>query len=100
VEQNYPTHDRELLAIVQALKLWRPYLLGHHFTVLTDYNPLRHLQTQSMLSRRQARWVLAMQEFDFEFKCVQGKANGAADALLRKETKQIQPTWESLRMGK
>jgi RNase H-like domain found in reverse transcriptase len=59
-EQNYPTHDRELLAIVQALKLWRPYLLGHRFTVLTDHNPLRHLQTQSILSRRQARWILAM----------------------------------------
>jgi hypothetical protein len=41
-----------------------------------------------------------MQEFDFEFKYVQGKANGAADALSRKETKQIQPTWESLRMDK
>jgi RNase H-like domain found in reverse transcriptase len=38
-EQNYPSNDRELLAIVQALKLWRPYLLGHHFTVLTDQNP-------------------------------------------------------------
>jgi RNase H-like domain found in reverse transcriptase len=88
-EQNYPTHDRELLAKVQALKLWRPYLLGHHFTVLTDHNPLRQLQTQSILSRRQARWVLAMQEFDFEFKYVRGKANGAADALLRKESKQI-----------
>jgi RNase H-like domain found in reverse transcriptase len=44
-EQNYPPHDRELLAIVQALKLWRPCLLGHHFTVLTDHNPSRHLQT-------------------------------------------------------
>jgi hypothetical protein len=99
-EQNYPTHDREVLAIVQALKLWRPYLLGHHFMVLTDHNPLRHLQTQSILSQRQARRVLAMQEFDFEFKYLQGKANGAADALSRKETKQIQPTWDSLRMDK
>jgi RNase H-like domain found in reverse transcriptase len=87
-EQNYPTHERELLAIVQALKLWRPYLLGHRFTVLTDHNPLRYLQTQSILSRRQVRWVLAMQEFDFEFKYVQEKVKGAADALSRKETKK------------
>jgi hypothetical protein len=99
-EQNNPTHDRELLAIVQALKLWRPYLLGRHVTVLMDHNPLRHLQTQSILSRRQARWVLAIQEFEFEFKYVQGNANGAANALSRKETKQMQPTWESLRMDK
>jgi hypothetical protein len=33
-----------------------------------------------------------MHECDFEFKYVQGKVNGAADALSRKETKQIQPT--------
>jgi hypothetical protein len=34
-----------------------------------------------------------MQEFDFALKYVQGKANGAADALSRKEAKQIQSTW-------
>jgi hypothetical protein len=39
-----------------------------------------------------------MQEFEFEFKYIQGNANGAANALSRKETKQMQPTWESLRM--
>jgi hypothetical protein len=41
-----------------------------------------------------------MHEFDIEVKYVQGKANGAVDALSRKETKQIQPTWEYLRMDK
>jgi hypothetical protein len=61
VEQNYPTYDKELLAKVKALKLWRPYLLGQHFMVLTDHNPLRRLQSHSICSRRQARWVLAMQ---------------------------------------
>jgi hypothetical protein len=45
-EQNYPTYDRELLAIVHALKLWCLNLLGHHFTVPTDHDPLRHLQSQ------------------------------------------------------
>jgi hypothetical protein len=28
-EQNYPTHDLELAAVVHALKIWRHYLLGH-----------------------------------------------------------------------
>ena len=27
-EQNYPTHDSELGAIVFALKIWRHYLYG------------------------------------------------------------------------
>ena len=30
-EENYPTHDLELAAIVHALKIWRHYLLGNHF---------------------------------------------------------------------
>ena len=30
-EQNYPTHDLELAAIVFVLKIWRHYLYGEHF---------------------------------------------------------------------
>jgi hypothetical protein len=29
-EENYPTHDVELAAMVHALKIWRHYLIGHH----------------------------------------------------------------------
>ena len=32
-EQNYPIHDLELVAIVFALKIWRPYLYGEQFEV-------------------------------------------------------------------
>jgi hypothetical protein len=28
-EENYPTHDLELAAVVHTLKIWRPYLIGH-----------------------------------------------------------------------
>ena len=31
-EQNYPTHDLELAAVVFALKIWRHYLYGSHVT--------------------------------------------------------------------
>ena len=27
-EQNYPTHDMELAAVVFAMKIWRHYLYG------------------------------------------------------------------------
>ena len=30
-EQNYPTHDMELEAVVFALKIWRHYLYGEQF---------------------------------------------------------------------
>ena len=32
-EQNYPTHDLELVAIIFALKIWRHYLYGEQFEV-------------------------------------------------------------------
>jgi RNase H-like domain found in reverse transcriptase len=54
-EKNYPVHERELLAIVYALKEWRPYLHGIRFVIKTDYHPLRYLDTQSNLSTRQMR---------------------------------------------
>jgi hypothetical protein len=32
-EQNYPTHDLELAAVVHALKMWRHYLMGTHCNI-------------------------------------------------------------------
>eukprot|EP00983_Pelagomonas_calceolata_P035520 1110861-Pelagomonas_calceolata.AAC.1 len=60
-EVNYTTGEQELLAVVHALKIWRCYLKGPLFTVLTDQNPLTHLNTQPNLSRRQTRWVEYLQ---------------------------------------
>ena len=55
-ETWYKTHDGELLAIIEALKIWRHYLEGckHEILVLTDYNNLRRfIDTKSLSSR----WV-------------------------------------------
>ena len=37
VELNYPVHEKELLAIIQALAKWRTDLLGYTFEVWTDH---------------------------------------------------------------
>ncbi|CAI7741180.1 unnamed protein product [Closterium sp. NIES-54] len=36
-KKNYPIHDREMLPIVHALKLWSCYLTGADVTVQTDH---------------------------------------------------------------
>ena len=36
-EANYPTHERELLAVIHALRTWRHYLSGKKFIVVTDH---------------------------------------------------------------
>lgn len=71
------------MAIIYALQTWRPYLHGSKFKILTDHHPLKYLDTQKTLSRRQARWVEFMQEFDYEVAYIKGKANIVADALSR-----------------
>ena len=80
-ELNYPIHEKELLAIVHALKIWRVYLEGHHFKIITDHRSLVYFNTQPTLSRRQARWNELLQEYDFEIIHKPGKTNVVADAL-------------------
>jgi hypothetical protein len=54
-ELNYPVHEKELLAIIRALKKWRTDLIGVPFTVFTDHKTLENFHNQRELSRRQAR---------------------------------------------
>jgi hypothetical protein len=81
-EKNYHTTDKELLAIVHALKIWRCYLEGSTFEVFTDHNPLTHLQTQPILSRRQTRWSEFLSNFQFKVDYKPGVDN-PSDALSR-----------------
>ena len=50
---------------------------------MTDHHPLKYLDTQKNVSRRQARWVEFMQEIDCEISYLKGKSNIVADALSR-----------------
>jgi hypothetical protein len=42
-EENYATHDLELLAIVYALRVWRHYLVGRKFKLKTDHHGIQHI---------------------------------------------------------
>jgi hypothetical protein len=83
-EKNYPVHEQELLAIICALKEWRHYLHGQHFTVITDHCSLKYLQTQPHLSPRQRRWMEFLQQYHFKIEYRAGKTNVVADALSRR----------------
>jgi len=57
LELNYDIHNKELLAIVAALKEWRHYLEGakHQILIYYDHKNLVHFTTTKELTRRQAR---------------------------------------------
>ena len=78
---NYPTHEKELYAIVRALQIWRHYLEGQRFIVCTDHHSINYLKTQPQLSKRQARWVELLAEFDYEVIYKPGYTNVVADAI-------------------
>jgi hypothetical protein len=83
-EQNYPTHDLELAAVVHALKMWRHYLMGTHCNIFTDHKSLKYIFTQADLNMRQRRWLELIKDYDLEVHYHPGKANVIADALSRK----------------
>ena len=82
-ERNYPVHEQELLAILNALKAWRHYLGGQRFTILTDHQSLQYVESSAMATPRQMRWAAWLTEFDFVIKYTPGNTNVVADALSR-----------------
>ena len=42
-EQNYPTHDLEMVAVMFALKIWRHYLYGVTCKIYTDHKSLKYI---------------------------------------------------------
>jgi len=83
-EQNYPTHDLELAAVVFSLKIWRHYLYGESCDIFTDHKSLKYIFTQKDLNLRQRRWLELIKDYDLNIQYMPGKANVVADALSHK----------------
>lgn len=83
-QKRYPTHIKELYAIVKALEEWRHYLEGRPFKILTDHFTLQYIRKQPESSKVQARWVEKLAAFDFEIRYKPGRTNIVADALSRR----------------
>jgi hypothetical protein len=84
-EENYPTHDLELAAVVQALMIWRHYLIGHRCEIYSDHKSLKYIFTQNDPNLRQYRWLELIKDYDLGINYHLGKANVVADALSRKK---------------
>jgi len=97
-ECNYDVHDKELLAIVQAIKEWRRYLKGsgQHFRVSTDHQNLIRFTTSKELTGRQIRSSEVLSGFDFKIEYRPGKEGGKPDALTRRKADMPQEGDERL----
>src|SRR3984957_1513239 len=84
-ERNYDIYERELLAVLKALKHWRPHLAATEIpvTVLTDHANLTFWKNPQNVNRRVARWFAFLQDYNLVIQHVPGKLHAAADMLSR-----------------
>ena len=67
---------------------YRPYLFGRNFFVISDHKSLQYLYNFKDPNGRLVRWILALQEYEFEVKYRSGDLNTFADALSRLQIPQ------------
>ena len=84
-ERNYQIYDKEMLAVREALLEWRQYLLSANSPteVWSDHLNLTYYRKPQNLSKRQARWISDLADYDFTIHHLPGKLNNKADALSR-----------------
>ena len=85
-ERNYEIYDKEMLAVMQGFYEWAHYLKGNDAVteVLTDHQNLTYFRKPQNLNRRQAQWIMDLQEYNFTIKHQPGKTNTKADLLSRR----------------
>jgi hypothetical protein len=84
-EKNYPTHDLELAAVVNALQIWRHCLIGQHCEIYSDHKSLKYIFTKNDLNLGQRRWLELIKDYDPGINYHLVKANVVVDALSHKK---------------
>nr|GFB39922.1 reverse transcriptase domain-containing protein [Tanacetum cinerariifolium] len=84
-ESIYTTTEEEMLAIVYAFEKFWSYLIMNKCIVHTDHSALKYLFAKKDAKARLLRWVLLLQEFDFDVLDTKGAENLAAGHLSRLE---------------
>ena len=84
-ELNYDTHDKELLAIFDAFRVWHHFLEGSGtpVDVVMDQKNLKYFSTTKVLTRRQARWSEYLSQFNLVIRFCPGKLGTKPDSLTR-----------------
>ena len=87
-EFKYHPTDKEFMAVVRCLQVWKPYLLSssRKTFVWTDHKPLVHFFSKPAVLDRQVRYLDFLSMFNLEILYIPGKRNLVADALSRKFT--------------
>ena len=80
-ERNYTTTEKECLAVKWLILKFRSYLKGYHLAVIMDHSALRWFHSLKEPSGRLMRWVLELQQWDFEIVLRKGAIYHVPNAL-------------------
>jgi len=85
-ELNYDTHDKKLLAIFEAFKIWRHYLKGpaYPINVVMDHKNLEYFSTTKVLTRRQVWWSKYLSQFNLVIRFRPGCLGPKLDTLTKR----------------
>src|SRR5260221_2103921 len=85
-EQNYDTHNKELLAIHKVFKSWYHYLEGSAKTIdmVMDHKNLEYFTTTKKLTRQQARWSEFLSQFNLSIHFRPGRLGAKPNALTQR----------------
>ena len=86
-EMMYSTTKREALAVIQALKWYRPYLFGVPFVLRIDHERLRWMFRQDA-DGMTLRMILKLQEFDFTFVHRAANQHGKTNGVSRRTSEE------------
>ncbi|GBN80685.1 Retrovirus-related Pol polyprotein from transposon 17.6 [Araneus ventricosus] len=65
-EEKYSSYELEVLAIIEALKKFRNYLVGSKFRIITDCSAFQKTMSKTQLTPKIARWALFLEDFNYE----------------------------------
>jgi len=87
MEKNYNTHDKELAGVIFGFKCGHLLFLGatHAIRVCTDHKNLQYFRDPHKITRRQARWIEFLQDFDYTLEHIPGSTNTITDLLSQRK---------------
>jgi hypothetical protein len=89
MEQRWPTHEKEMWAMIHCLKTWGYYIGSKNVVVCINNVTLKYFVTQPKLSSKQVRWQNTLALFNVNIQHEPGKDNVVLDVLSQKHQLEV-----------